>query len=130
MMDTFRVTSRDSGNGRIFSLWGELDASTCRGLLEELEGPPGSLVVLDLAELTFMDSSGIGVIHMARRLAIKNGGMLVVSRPQTMVERVLQLTGLDTWIVDWDPDWPDPTERGVHGATDSALTVTLAHDVA
>jgi anti-sigma B factor antagonist len=110
MMDTFRVTSRDFRDSRIFSLSGELDASTCRGLLEQLQGPPGSLVVLDLSELTFMDSSGIGAIHMARRLAIKDGGILVVSRPQPMVHRVLQLTGLDTWIVDWDPDWPDRTD--------------------
>ena len=107
MLDTFGVTSRDSEEGRFFSFSGELDASTSRGLVEQLQGPPGSLVVLDLSGLTFMDSSGIGTIHMARRLAIKNGGTLVVSRPQAMVERVLQLTGLDTWIVDWDPDWPD-----------------------
>ena len=110
MMDTFRVTSRHSENSRIFSLLGELDASTCRGLTEQLQGPPGSLIVIDLSELSFMDSSGIGAIHLARRLAVKDGGMLVVSRPQPMVERVLQLTGLDTWIVDWDPDWPDPAD--------------------
>ncbi len=106
-MDTFRVTSREFRDGCIFTLSGELDASTCRGLVEQLQGPPGSLVVLDLSELTFMDSSGIGTMHMARRLAVKNGGMLVVSRPQGIVERVLQLTGFDTWIVDWDPGWPD-----------------------
>ena len=40
MIDIFSVTSRDVGNSRIFMLSGELDASTCRGLLELLQGPP------------------------------------------------------------------------------------------
>jgi anti-anti-sigma factor len=104
-MDLFSVTSRDFGGGRLFSLAGELDASSCRGLAELLQGPPGSLVVVDLAELTFMDSSGLGAVHAARRRAIKDGGTLVVSRPQPAVYRVFQLTGLDTWITDWDPKW-------------------------
>jgi anti-sigma B factor antagonist len=105
MMDLFSVTSRDLEEGRVFALVGELDASGCCGLAEQLQGPPGSLVVVDLSGLTFMDSSGLGAIHTARRLAIKNGGTLVVSRPQPAVHRVLELTGLDTWITAWDPRW-------------------------
>jgi anti-anti-sigma factor len=104
-MNLFCVSSRDFEGVRIFALEGELDASTCRGLAERLEGPPGSLVVIDLSQLSFMDSSGLGVIHSARRTAIKDGGMLVVSRPQPIVHRVLQITGLDTWVTDWDPRW-------------------------
>ena len=67
------------------------------GLLSSLVGPPGSLVVVDLYELTFMDSSGLGAIHAARRMAIKDGGNLVVCRPSPMVHRVLEITGLDMW---------------------------------
>jgi anti-anti-sigma factor len=110
MMDLFSVASRDCGDSRIFTLSGELDASTSRGLLEQLQGPSGGLIVVDLSELTFMDSSGLGVIHVARRHAVDDGGMLVVSRPQPIVHRVLQLTGLDTWIVDWDPKWSNQPE--------------------
>jgi anti-anti-sigma factor len=104
-MDPFSVTSRDFEEGRIFALKGELDASTCEGLAQQLCGPPGSLVVVDLSELTFIDSSGLGAIHSARRLAIKDGGTLVVSRPQAAVHRVLKLTGLESLITDWDPIW-------------------------
>ena len=110
MMDMLSVTSRDFGDSRIFTLSGELDASTCQGLLDQLQGPPGSSVIIDLSELTFMDSSGLGAIHLARRLAVKDGGALVVCRPQPIVERVLQLTGLDTWIADWNPAWSDQPE--------------------
>ncbi len=59
-----------------------------------------------------MDSSGLGAIHLARRLAIKDGGMLVVCRPQPIVHRVLELTGLDVWITDWDPKWSGNPDTG------------------
>jgi anti-anti-sigma factor len=105
MEDLFGVTSYDIDGGRIFALRGELDACTCRGLAEHLIGPPGSLVVVDLCQLTFMDSWGLGAIHAARRTAIKDGGNLVVCRPSPMVHRVLEITGLDIWVTDWNPKW-------------------------
>jgi anti-anti-sigma factor len=108
-MEPFDVTSYDVEGGRVFSLSGELDASTCVTLLEHLNGVPGSLLVLDLNRLSFMDSSGLGAIHTARRRALKEGGTLVVSRPSPMVSRVLEITGLDTWITEWDPKWADPS---------------------
>ena len=109
IVDLFRVTSHDFDGGRVFELKGELDASTCRGLAEQLVGPSGSLVVVELSGLTFMDSSGLGAIHAARRSMIKDGGMLVVSRPTPIVHRVLEITGLDTWAVEWDPEWSSGT---------------------
>jgi anti-anti-sigma factor len=111
-VDLFGVTSYDIEGCRVFALSGELDASTCRGLAERLIGPPGSLVVVDLRQLTFMDSSGIGAIHTARRMAIKDGGNLVVSRPSPIVHRVLEVTGLDMWITDWDQKWSSGSPLG------------------
>ena len=112
MVDPFGVTSYDFDGGRVFALRGELDASTCRGLAEQLVGPPGSLVVVDLRQLTFMDSSGLGAIHAARRMAIEDGGNLVVCRPTPMVHRVLEITGLDKRVADWDPDWSKGSRLG------------------
>lgn len=105
MMDSLGVTSRDIDGGRLFVLSGELDVNTSQGLADRLTGPPGSLVVLDLSRLDFMDSSGIGAIHAARRLAIKDGGTLVVCRPSPQVLRVLEITGLDTWVTEWRHEW-------------------------
>jgi anti-sigma B factor antagonist len=110
MVDPFGVTAYDFEGGRLFALRGELDASTCRGLSERLVGPPGSLVVVDLDQLTFMDSSGLGAIHVARRMAIKDGGTLVLCRPRLIVSRVLQITGLDSWVADWDEGWSSGSE--------------------
>ena len=107
MVKSIGVTSHDIQGGRVFALSGELDVTTSEGLAERLTGPPGALVVLDLSGLTFMDSSGIGAIHAARRLTIKNAGTLVVCRPSPPVQRVLEITGLDTWITDWEAEWSD-----------------------
>lgn len=110
-VDPFCVLSCDFDGGRTFALRGELDACTCRGLAEQLIGRPGSLIVVDLCELTFMDSSGLGAIHAARRTAIKDGGNLVVCRPSPMVYRVLEITGLDTWVTDWNPEWSNQSAQ-------------------
>ena len=112
MIEPFGVESYDFDGGRVVALAGELDAATCRGLADELLAPPGSLIVVDLSGLDFMDSSGLGTIHVARRRAIQEGGNLVVSRPNAMVQRVFEITGLDTWVVEWDPRWPDEAVRG------------------
>ena len=112
MVDPFGVTFYDFEGGRIFALRGELDASTSRKLAEQLVGLPGSLIVVELDELTFIDSSGLGVIHEARRIAIKDGGHLVVCRPRPMVYRVLEITGLDTWVTDWNPAWSNLSVSG------------------
>jgi anti-sigma B factor antagonist len=109
ILDIFGVTSYAFDGGRVLSLKGELDASTVPGLADQDLGEPGSLVVLDLKELTFIDSSGLGAIHAARQRVTNGGGMLVVSRPGPAVYRVLEITGLDIWVTDWDPAWSNPT---------------------
>jgi anti-sigma B factor antagonist len=112
MEEPFGVMSYDIAGCRIVALRGELDASTCRGLAGRLLGPPGWLVVVDLCRLTFMDSSGLGTIHAARRMAINDGGSLVVSRPSPIVYRVLEITGLDLWVTDWNPEWSNGSAIG------------------
>ena len=98
--------------GPVLTLRGELDASTVPGLAEQLVHDAGSLVVLDLNWLTFIDSSGLGAIHVARQRVTDDGGILVVCRPSPAVHRVLEITGLDIWVADWDTAWAntsDPT---------------------
>jgi anti-anti-sigma factor len=111
-MEPVFADSYDFITGRVVALRGELDACTCQGLAERLSGPPGSLIVIDLAQLTFIDSSGLGLIHQARRKAIDQGGNLVVCNPCPVVFRVMEITGLDTWVTDWDPAWSKGSVAG------------------
>ena len=96
----------------MFALAGELDAASGRGLAGQLTSSCGSLIVVDLSQLTFIDSSGLGALYVARREAITRRGDLVVSRPTLMVYRVLEITGLDTWVRDWDPRWSNTSPCG------------------
>jgi anti-sigma B factor antagonist len=86
----------DSAEGTAtVALRGELDLSTIPrmegALLEQVTQRPGVLV--DLSALTFIDSSGIGVLIQALRSA--NGTPVhILIGPGSQVERVFQIAGL------------------------------------
>ncbi len=99
MSDMFSVTSERQGDDLgIVSLSGEVDIFTApqfkESLLEVLDDGVRRLVV-DLSEVTFIDSTALGVlIGGVRRVHAADGAMAIVvaTRP---VERVLSVTGLD-----------------------------------
>lgn len=55
---------------------------------------PRSSLVLDLRELTFMDSSGLGALIAVRERARSEGWSLLLSAPQPSVAMVLRISGL------------------------------------
>lgn len=55
-------------------------------------------IVLDLDQVTFMDSAGLGVMVYGMRRAEARGGRLRLAGPGCQVRRLLELTGLDTAI--------------------------------
>lgn len=76
---------------------GELDLATA-GLLEkqlhELRSAGFERVVLDLRELTFMDSSGLRTLAQANSSAQEQGVALSIIRGPRQIERVLEISGL------------------------------------
>lgn len=105
MSTTIQFCSYDFDGGRVVAPSGEIDAATCEQLAEQLVAPPGSRLVVDLSQVSFLDSSGIGTLHLARQKALKNGGDLAVTRPTPFVFRVLEITGLDVWVREWEAVW-------------------------
>ena len=87
-------------------LHGELDMATSpaldRALSSAFDGG-GTSVVVDLASLTFMDSTGIAVLLGACRRADEAGQSLVVRSPCRPVLKVFRLTGVDQ-ILAIEPD--------------------------
>jgi anti-sigma B factor antagonist len=86
------------GDVQLVTLAGEMDGSNARDLEDEFtraEAADVSLIVLDLAALEFIDSTGLAVIHRAHRRAELNGHGFDVRRPRGHVKRVLELCGLD-----------------------------------
>jgi anti-sigma B factor antagonist len=55
---------------------------------------PRHSLVLDLRELTFLDSSGLGAFVMLHERALSEGWSLVLSAPQPPVDMVLRISGL------------------------------------
>ena len=104
----FSITVRNLPDFHFVMLHGELDVASADGLADSLVELAGSTVVVDLSDLTFMDSSGIGALVRARN-RIKAGGLgeLVLTRPGAIVRSALEIVGLDGWIIDWSPDWDE-----------------------
>ena len=89
---------------------GELDLATAPQLTQPLRLPElqARLVVLDLRELTFIDSSGLHAIIDADRRIRRAGRRLVVLRGPANVDRLFTLTGSSDRleIGDLDPGEP------------------------
>lgn len=82
---------------RIVALEGEIDLSTApdaeRRITEaEESGPVG--IVVDLRDVTFMDSSGLRVLLIAHRRAQENGRRFALTKGSEAVDRLLDVTGL------------------------------------
>ena len=79
-------------------LEGELDQHSAQAVRTELEtaiqNPQIRHMVLDVSNLSFMDSSGIGVVIGRYKTLQKRGGTLVISNPSPRVDRIFQLSGL------------------------------------
>jgi anti-sigma B factor antagonist len=77
---------------------GEIDAYTApqlRSQLHEATGSGARVVVVDLSDVTFIDSAGLGALVGAHRRMLEADGQLRVVRPPALVARAFQLTGLD-----------------------------------
>ena len=81
----------------VVALRGELDLVQARNLgtqLGELAGQPGTAAVLDLSDVTFMDSMSLGVVLKAAGRFRRQAKRFVVVAPPGPVLRVLELSGV------------------------------------
>lgn len=77
---------------------GEVDLYTAPQLRERVAWAiedGASRIVVDLADVSFMDSSGLGVLIGALRRLRERGGELAVVCGEGPVRRLLAITGLD-----------------------------------
>ncbi len=108
MSPEFSINARNLPGIHVMALHGELDIATADGLADALVEVAGSTVVVDLSGLTFMDSTGIGALVVARNRVLANGqGQLVLTRPTAIVRKALEIVGLSQWIVDWSSEWDE-----------------------
>jgi anti-sigma B factor antagonist len=96
MLSTLEIHERRGSNEVTLALQGELDFSSGAQLAVRLadEGRLGARVIVDLSDLEFMDSAGMGVLHRASKWAGEDGWTLSLTGPRPDVRRVLALTSL------------------------------------
>jgi anti-sigma B factor antagonist len=80
----------------VVGLRGEFDLAGVDAFEARLQGLPGAAgtLVLDMRELSFIDSSGLRAVVMADRQVRGDGRRFVVVRGPERVNRVLDLTGV------------------------------------
>jgi anti-anti-sigma factor len=93
-----RIDTRPVNDGVVrLAVSGEIDLDTADTLAEAITGvlataSPAELVV-DLAEVTLCDSTGIEILLRARDAAAAQAVRLVVINPRGIVRRALDVTG-------------------------------------
>ena len=103
------VSSAEDGV-KIVALRGELDfdeSPAFAQVLGELRADGEREIVIDLAGLTFIDSSGISVLVAAARASEEDRGALVVIAPTPHVKRVFEIVSLSELVA---------VEPGLEGA--------------
>lgn len=89
--------STDSTGQRVLELVGSLDLITRQTFVDAGMSmlDVGSPLLLDMTQVTFIDSTGIGALVELMRVADLQGARVEIAGRSARVERVLEATGLD-----------------------------------
>ena len=82
----------------VLRLWGDIDIGTAdalRARMAELLGRGSKFIIVDLAGVSFFDSSGLKVLDEAQQDAAERGARLALACPPGRVLRLFEITGLD-----------------------------------
>lgn len=101
-------TTEQIGNTLVVKLHGEIDQHCAAEIRDDIDREIDiksdiSIVILDLGGVTFMDSSGLGMIMGRYRKLTAMGGRLMLVRPRPQVKKVLELSGIKK-LLDRDSD--------------------------
>ncbi|MGW7195295.1 STAS domain-containing protein [Streptomyces chryseus] len=97
-MSPLSITTRDAATGPVLQVTGAFDytnATELRDVLGTLTLGPGRRLVLDLAGMTFCDSSGITALIAARNHVHAARADIALAAVPANTLRVLRIVGLD-----------------------------------
>jgi anti-sigma B factor antagonist len=87
-----------SGETATLAISGDVDIATAPSLREQLQRLDARNVVVDLSGVTFIDSTGLGVLVTALKRAREAGGQLTLRSPTRSTRKVLDITGLSQLV--------------------------------
>ncbi len=80
-------------------LSGELDHHTAKEMRESIDSAVGinmpTLLIIDFSDVTFMDSSGIGLVMGRYRLLSKTGAELHICGMSEQIYKIMKLAGIE-----------------------------------
>jgi anti-anti-sigma factor len=95
-LPNFRIAAFQAGSETTIKVAGELDNAAGAGLLEHFEqvAPDASEVVLDLSEVSFIDSAGMRAIIAIEHRVAERSLSLRIAQPPHEVTELLHVTGI------------------------------------
>jgi anti-sigma B factor antagonist len=96
-MLNFELRSEMAGKSVLVEIEGDFDLQVGERVADELariESKEPELLVLDLHRVSFLDSTGMGIVAAAQARATEAGRRFVVVRPPAGVIRAFEISGL------------------------------------
>ena len=94
--------AKESEDVLVLTLHGEIDHHNAVRMRTEMDGliyeKQPKKTVLDLSEIEFMDSSGLGLIMGRYALMISMGGELTLRNPNERIVKIFRLAGLQRMV--------------------------------
>lgn len=91
------IKSANGGSAMVYRLRGSLDLATApsmRAALLEAANAGKHEIIVDLTQVEFLDSTGLGALIGAHRRAVENGGHVRLIVNEGQILRLLTITGL------------------------------------
>ena len=98
---TLEIDQRREGALSVVALRGEIDMKTSPRLREVFLGLTTAVtgrVVVDLGQVPYMDSSGIGTLVEFKRKAERRGAKVILASVQARVRSLFEITNLDKFF--------------------------------
>jgi len=94
-----KIATTSHGGWHVMSVAGDLDLASSPILRDGVQRLGGSAIILDVSDVSFIDSSGLGAIVSSLGLIRERGGYARLVAPErSPVDRLIQLTGLGQLI--------------------------------
>jgi anti-sigma B factor antagonist len=100
-----RVDVEDRGDHAVITAAGEIDAATADTLATAVSGALADghpTVLADFAQVTFIDSTGLGVLVRSHRSAGAAGAAFAVVHPTPKTRKLIRVLGLDELLRIYD----------------------------
>jgi anti-sigma B factor antagonist len=97
----FDLQTETEGSSALVRIRGDLDLQVVDRVadaLARIESDEPELLVIDLSRLSFMDSTGMGVIAAAHVRALDTGRRFVIVSPPAGVRQAFEISGLNEVI--------------------------------